>query len=158
MTVELTNEKGIWIEKDRCSANHYTTWLDKKRGKVIGFVPFDHSYEPRYLGSVGFLDISRELDRKTSIYFRMGVSHGLLQNQFYPLGGTAKDIHPDLLGKGLAKRIELAIAKDLLQHFSRITPVVIGATSELHLQYCKRLGFVPFKPMTLEEYFGLLNR
>ncbi len=143
--------KGIWIQKEH--PLYYSTWLREISEGVIGFIPFEHSYEPMYLGSVGFLDLGNsELD--FSCY---NLNKGLLQNQFYPLGGTVHETRPELIGRGLARKIEFEIAKDLSKYFSKDTPIAIGASSDFHLKYCQKIGIVPFKSMSLCDYVELLN-
>ena len=141
--------KGIWIQKE--NPLYYSTWLKERQENVIGFIPFEHPYDPMYLGSVGFLDLG-----EVSIS-SVDLDHGLLQNHFYPFGGTARETRPELVGKGLARRIEFEIAKDLSKSFPEDTPIVIGATSDSHLEYCQRIGIVPFKAMSLCDYVKLLD-
>jgi len=147
---------GIWIEKDSDAPEHniiYSTWLREKKVNIVGFIPFEHPYEPGYLGSVGFIYISQF----PGLCLRHNINKGLLQNHFYPLGGTAKDIRPRLLRKGLARRIELEIAKDLSKTFREDTLIAIGASSNSHLEYCHKLGIVPFEQIFLKEYLSILS-
>lgn len=146
--------KGIWIQGDSDVPLGYTTWLRERAENVVSFIPFEHPYEPMYLGSVGFLEI-KDFPFWIS---RLKVDQGLLQNQFYPLGGTAQETRPELVGKGLARIIEFEIAQDLSRKLAEDTPIAIGATSDSHLEYCKRVGITPFKVITLKQYAKLLSR
>jgi hypothetical protein len=148
-------KKGVWIEKE--NPFYYLTWLSERVDNVIGFLPFKHSHEPMYMGSVGFIKIEDLQSERLSK--RMGrVNHGLLQNHFYPLGSCIYDKKSEFLGKGLARKIEFEIAKELLKQFPKNLPIVIGASSDSHLAYCERVGFTPFKAMRLDEYVRKLNR
>jgi hypothetical protein len=147
-------QKGIWITRDSEIPLNYETWLRERTREVVGFIPFEHPYEPLYLGSVGFLDLS---DPKLD-FSRYNLTKGLLQNQFYPLGGDPVSDRPSLVGKGLARRIEFEIAKDLLEKLPRDIPIAIGASSDSHLAYCKRVGLVPWQAMPLEKYVAILSR
>ena len=148
----LQKTRGIWITRDNQVPMYYSTWLRERTEEVVGFIPFESSYEPRYIGSVRFLDLSEpNLD-----FSKYNLTEGLLQNQFYPLGDP--DLRPNLMGKGLARRIEFEIAKDLLKKLPKDTPVAIGASSDSHLEYCKRIGIIPWKQMSLCNYVKLLDR
>lgn len=149
--------KGIWIQQDEEYPLGYLTWLREKKDNVIGVIPFEHSYRPTYLGSVTFLNLSDPRLDFSHLKERYNLKKGLLQNKFYPLGGMALYHQTELIGKGLARRIEFEIAKDLSKKFPEETQIVIGASSDSHLEYCKRLGIIPFKSMTLKEYLCLLN-
>lgn len=152
MTPEkIQTKKGIWVRKE--NPLYYETSLRETQRDVIAFIPFEHKYEPMYLGSVGFFNLN---DYPLS-FSRHNLTKGLLQNKFYPLGGLVHETRPDLLGKGLAKKIEFEIAKELLKHFPEDTLIAIGASSDSHLEYCKRIGIVPFKAMPLKEYVELLG-
>jgi hypothetical protein len=142
--------KGIWIQKE--NSLYYSTWLRERKKDIVKFISFEHPYNPMYLGSVGFLDLA-----KINIY-SVNLKNGLFQNKFYPFGGTVKEIRPKLVEKGLARKIEFEIAKDLLRNFSKDTPIIIGAISDNHLKYCERVGITPFAPMSLEDYTNLLDR
>lgn len=150
----LQKSKGIWITRDPEIPLNYETWLRERDKDLVAFIPFEHPYEPMYLGSVGFLRI----EDFPNFVNRLNVNHGLLQNQFYPLGGTAQDTRPELLGKGLARKIESEIAQDLSRKLPTDTPVVIGASSDSHLEYCRRLGITPWQQMSLGDYVQLLDR
>ena len=150
----LQKLKGIWITRDDEVPLYYSTWLRERTEEVVGFIPFEHSYDPGYLGSVGFLDLSDpNLD-----FSRHNLTEGILQNQFYPLGGTALETRPELVGKGLARKIEFEIAKDLLEKLPQDTPVAIGASSDSHKEYCRRIGITPWQQMSLCDYVKLLDR
>jgi hypothetical protein len=147
-------QKGIWIWKDPEIFLCYNTSLEQPNKDSINFFPFEHPYSPGYLGSVGFLDI----EEFPNLMTRAGMKKGFLQNHFYPLGGFPETNRPLLVGKGLAKKIELSVAKDLARQYQLGTLIAIGATSESHLEYCQRIGIIPFNPMTLEEYIQILNK
>jgi len=144
--------KGIWIHKEE--PLNYATLFEKINENVIGFIPFDHPYESVHLGGVGFVDLSNpEVD-----FSGYGLIEGLLQNIFSPFGMNALKIKLDLIGKGLARKIEFEIAKDLSKSFPGDTSIAIGASSDSHKVYCERIGFVPFKAMPLSDYVRLLDR
>ncbi len=79
-----------------------------------------------------------------------------MQNKFYPFGDP--DLRSELIGKGLARRIEFEIAKDLLEKFPKETYVAIGGSSDSHLEYCKRIETKPWKQTFLCDYVKLLDR
>ena len=64
---------------------------------------------------------------------------------------------PLLKGKGLARKIELVIAKDLSKIFTPSTLIAIGAHSDSHLKYCERIGIKPMEQMSLGNYIKLLD-
>lgn len=148
----LQKLKGIWVTRDDKIPFYYSTWLIERAEEVVGFIPFEHTYDPRYLGSVRFLDLSSsDFD-----FSRNNLYDGLLQNKFYPLGDP--ELRPGLIGKGLARRVEFEIAKDLLEKLPQDTPVVIGASSDSHKEYCGRIGITPGQQMSLCDYVKLLER
>ncbi len=147
----IQTRKGIWIQQDSAIPFSYSTWLREKNKDLVAFIPFEHPYEPIYLGSVSFLRI----EDYPNFVNRLRVDHGLLQNHFYPLGGT-EDIRPELFGKGLAKRIESEIAQNLLRRLQADSPIIIGASSDSHLKYCERIGLVPWKVYSLRDYVRIL--
>ncbi|MEK6910321.1 MAG: hypothetical protein AABW82_00950 [Nanoarchaeota archaeon] len=144
---------GIWIE--RVAPLIYQTFLREVTDNLVGFIPFVHSYPKRYLGSLEFLDMSTG---QFHIDALQGMNKGLVSHHFYPLGGTPSETKPELLGKGLARKIELEIAKDLLIQFSEDTPIAVVATSENRINYCRKVGLTPFQPMPLREYHDILQR
>ena len=151
-------KKGIIISRNLDVPKrtlNYSTWLNEGNNEeVIKFIPLEHSYSSSYIGSVGFFEISQYPEWVS----RLKVNEGLLQNHFFPFGGFPEETVPELVGKGLAKKIEFEIAKDLSTKFASNTPIVIGATSDSHEAYCRRIGIVPFEVMTLKEYINILSR
>ncbi len=142
---------GIWIQ--RINPFQYNTLFRPMsiREGEIGFIPFPHNHEEVYLGSIGFLDMSTGKYQITAL---PNMSRGLLLNNFFPIGSH----RPNLLGKGLARRIEFEVAKDLLIQFPEDTPMAVGATSPTHLDYCRKVGLTPFQPMPLSQYHDILQR
>lgn len=145
--------KGIWITRDDEAPLTYLTWLREKADDLVCFIPFDHPYDARYLGSIRYLDLSNPCFD----FSKSGLTEGLLQSHFYPLGGTSLATRPELVGKGLARKIEFEIAKDLLGKFSPVSLVAIGASSDSHLKYCQKVGIVSGKQMHLGDYVKLLG-
>lgn len=151
----MTETKGIWIyrELEIDQPLGYLTSLRTMELEQLGFIPFDHHYPERYLGSISFLDIGEVRPS----YLR-NIDSGLLQQHFYPLGGEPHSSRPLLLGNGLARKIEHIVAQDLQRNFALDTNIVIGATSTSHLEYCRKIGFPPFQAISLREYSEKLTR
>ena len=145
---------GIFIQ--RVNPFQYNTII-RRTGEqdIISFIPFRHNHEVDYLGSIGFLDMSTGQFHISAL---SNMNKGLLSNHFYPLGGTPSETRPDLLGKGLARRIEFEVAKDLLKQFSEDTPIAIAATSDNRKNYCRKVGLATFHPMPLRQYYDILQR
>lgn len=146
--------KGIWIALNNENPLVYETFLSKPKEPVVSFIPFEHTYSKQGLGSIGFLDLSDIRLHISSVNIRQG----LFQNHFYPLGSFPDERVPELVGKGLATKIEFEVAKNLASKFHGITPIIIGASSDSHLKYCERVGLVPNYIMTLDEYIAILNK
>lgn len=147
------DKSGIWINRD--SPLIYQTFLREVTDNLVGFIPFAHPYPERYLGSISFLNMSTG---KYNIPVLSSMNKGLVSHHFYPLGGTPSEERPILLGKGLARRIELEVAKDLLIQFPEDTPLAVVATSDNRINYCRKVGLTPFQPMPLREYHDILQR
>jgi len=45
-----------------------------------------------------------------------------------------------------------------LKSFPKDTFIAVGASSDFHLEYCQRIGIIPFKAILLCDYVKLLNR
>jgi len=144
-------QKGIWVQHSPEYGICYETSLREETERLVGFVPFEHPYEPRYLGSIKFVDIIK-LGQPL-----FNLNTGLVQTHFYPLGGDPS-LRPELVGKGLARKIELIVAKELLNSFQEGNKVFIPASSESHLAYCKRVGIPPSQVITLNEYLSILSK
>ncbi len=146
-------EKGIWVSDDN-EANdcriRYSTWLKEPNEKTLEFIQFNHSYDNVYLGGIVFFDLSKTRVEEAG-------NKGFLLSQFYPLGGNPYIDYPELVGKGLARRIELSVASDLAKKYPENTPVTIWASSDTHIKYCERVGIKTKEPMTLMEYVKILT-
>ena len=138
--------KGIWIVKD--DVGIYKTSLREQ--DAIAFIPVEHSYEPRLLGRIYYLDSKMD-------FYEPIETDALIQHVFHPLGEDVYNAHPDLTKRGLAQRIELITAEDLLNDFPDEIPIINDATKPEHLKYCERLGITPREPIPLWEYVELLQ-
>lgn len=147
------DQEGIWINRE--SPLIYQTFLREVTENLVGFIPFMHPYSKRYLGSLEFLDMSTG---QFHIDALPGMNKGLVSHHFYPLGGDPSETKPELLGKGLARRIELEVARDLLTNFPEDTPIAVVATSKNRINYCRKVGLTPFQQMPLSQYHDILQR
>lgn len=154
MIKNLSNQKGIWIRSTPQYGVQYETFLNENPGQTISFIPFENPYGSDYLGSVGFLDV-KKFERSFFKRNNIDVREGLVQNHFYPLGNPWG--RRSLRGKGLARKIEAAVAKDLLTRFPEDTNIIIAASSDSHLAYCRRIGLTPLKVISLEQYNAILE-
>lgn len=151
------SKAGIWVRREE--GIDYTTLFEETDGEIVGFIPLEKQPVVKniYLGAICFQDLIELYPLVARPPFN--TNYGLFQNHFYPLGGEPWHQVPELLGKGLARKIEFEVVKDLLTRFSDNTPIVKDKhTTRSHLEYCKKIGITPFQPMPLREYHDILQR
>ena len=149
--------KRIWISRSNEGIIYETSLRDETNSPgFIANIEFPNPYDEEYLGSIQFIDTNECPFRLTSRGFTM--NEGLIQNHFYPFGGFVNENKPLLLKRGLARRIELEVSRDLLKRFPETTPLAIGAHEDVHIEYCRKMGIVPYSIITLREHFELLRK
>ncbi len=122
----------------------YDTFITTENGSDM-FVPVDaEDIEDEELGYV----VYQRLDDETLDCF-----------QFFPFGHEPQEEFPQLLGKGLADRIQLMIARDLREELSPEVRVYQGGngTSMYRNRQLDRLGLTPGRGYSLGRMVELME-
>lgn len=113
-----------------------------KVGRFVARIPVENSYNPLYMGSIGF-------NEREGYVWQMG--------HYYPLSGFPKERYPLFLGKGLPTLIEREVIADLNDLFNGDLRVRVIANEVFREAQLKRIGVNSKDTLAVADYLALLD-
>ncbi|MBW2977403.1 hypothetical protein KY331_01015 [Candidatus Woesearchaeota archaeon] len=142
---------GIEIKRvgDFLPRPRYLIYLVEKPENSDNYIPLEGLVDNNTLLQLR----EREIGNLT-FYYNKQV---LLSTGYFPFGSSPTPNNRFLLGKGIADRIDLIVADDLLELFGEDDLIIFNTESKHRQDQLKRQGIELGRKYTLKEYYEIIN-